>query len=112
MSTLVTTDPATGEPLAEYAASSDPEVNAALGRAAQAGVWTGDPQRGIAVVRRTRSGAAFVNAVVASDVRMPFGGTRASGHGHERGAAGIREFVDVRTWWVLDAPAATAPASE
>jgi succinate-semialdehyde dehydrogenase/glutarate-semialdehyde dehydrogenase len=77
-----------------------------------ASVWTADPERGIAVARRIRSGAAFVNAVVASDVRMPFGGTRASGYGRELAAAGIREFVDVRTWWVLDQPAATAPASE
>ncbi|TFV63167.1 NAD-dependent succinate-semialdehyde dehydrogenase [Geodermatophilus sp. DF01-2] len=77
-----------------------------------ASVWTADPERGIAVARRIRSGAAFVNAVVASDVRMPFGGTRASGYGRELAAAGIREFTDVRTWWVLDEPAATAPTSE
>jgi succinate-semialdehyde dehydrogenase/glutarate-semialdehyde dehydrogenase len=77
-----------------------------------ASVWTADPDRGVAVARRIRSGAVFVNAVVASDVRMPFGGTRASGHGRELAAAGIREFVNVRTWWVLDEPAVTAPASE
>ena len=77
-----------------------------------ASVWTTDPERGVAVARRIRSGAAFVNALVASDPRMPFGGTRASGYGRELAAAGIREFVDVRTWWVLDQPAATAPASE
>ncbi|TFV48124.1 NAD-dependent succinate-semialdehyde dehydrogenase [Blastococcus sp. TF02A-35] len=77
-----------------------------------ASVWTRDPERGVAVARRIRSGAVFVNAVVASDVRLPFGGTRASGHGRELAAAGIREFVNVRTWWVLDEPAATAPASE
>ncbi|MGR6965189.1 aldehyde dehydrogenase family protein [Geodermatophilus sp. URMC 61] len=77
-----------------------------------ASVWTADPERGIGVARRIRSGAAFVNAIVASDVRMPFGGTRASGYGRELAAAGIREFVNVRTWWVLDEPAATAPASE
>jgi acyl-CoA reductase-like NAD-dependent aldehyde dehydrogenase len=135
MSAVVTVDPATGKPLAQYAVFSDADVDAALDRAAQvrvgraarssedraandtrfglgAGVWTGDPQRGIAVARRIRSGAAFVDAVVASDVRMPFGGTRASGYGRELAAAGIRGVVDVRTWWVLDAPAATAPASE
>ncbi|UOY01981.1 NAD-dependent succinate-semialdehyde dehydrogenase [Blastococcus sp. PRF04-17] len=77
-----------------------------------ASVWTTDPERGVAVARRIRSGAAFVNALVASDPRMPFGGTRASGYGRELAAAGIREFVDVRTWWVLDEPAATAPVSE
>jgi succinate-semialdehyde dehydrogenase/glutarate-semialdehyde dehydrogenase len=77
-----------------------------------ASVWTADPERGIAVARRIGSGAVFVNAVVASDVRMPFGGTRASGYGRELAAAGIREFVNVRTWWVLDEPAVVAPASE
>ena len=77
-----------------------------------ASVWTADSERGIAVARRIRSGAVFVNAVVASDVRMPFGGTRASGYGRELAAAGIREFVNVRTWWVMDEPASTAPASE
>jgi succinate-semialdehyde dehydrogenase/glutarate-semialdehyde dehydrogenase len=77
-----------------------------------ASVWTADPERGVAVARRIRSGAVFVNAVVATDVRMPFGGTRASGYGRELAAAGIREFCDVRTWWVLDEPADEAPASE
>jgi succinate-semialdehyde dehydrogenase / glutarate-semialdehyde dehydrogenase len=77
-----------------------------------ASVWTSDPDRGTAVARRIRSGAAFVNALVASDPRMPFGGSRASGYGRELAAAGIREFVDVRTWWVLAEPAGAAPASE
>jgi succinate-semialdehyde dehydrogenase / glutarate-semialdehyde dehydrogenase len=77
-----------------------------------ASVWTSDPERGIAVGRRIRSGAVFVNALVASDVRMPFGGTRASGYGRELAAAGIREFANVRTWWVLDRPIGTAPTSE
>ena len=77
-----------------------------------ASVWTADARRGTAVARRIRSGAVFVNAVVASDVRMPFGGTRASGHGRELAAAGIREFVNVRTWWVAEEPAGQAPAAE
>jgi succinate-semialdehyde dehydrogenase/glutarate-semialdehyde dehydrogenase len=77
-----------------------------------ASVWTADPERGIAVARRIRSGAVFVNAVVASDVRMPFGGTRASGYGRELAAAGIREFVNVRSWWVQDEPAGRAPLTE
>jgi succinate-semialdehyde dehydrogenase/glutarate-semialdehyde dehydrogenase len=77
-----------------------------------ASVWTANPERGISAARRIRSGAVFVNAVVASDVRTPFGGTRASGYGRELAAAGIREFVNVRTWWVLDEPADSAPLSE
>jgi succinate-semialdehyde dehydrogenase/glutarate-semialdehyde dehydrogenase len=77
-----------------------------------ASVWTTDADHGVAVARRIRSGAAFVNALVASDPRMPFGGTRASGYGRELAAAGIREFVNVRTWWVLDEAATTAPVSE
>ena len=77
-----------------------------------ASVWTTDADHGIAVARRIRSGAAFVNALVASDARMPFGGTRASGYGRELAAAGIREFVNVRTWWVLDEPTGAAPVSE
>src|SRR6476661_1470826 len=77
-----------------------------------ASVWTTDAEHGIAVARRIRSGAAFVNALVASDPRMPCGGTRASGYGRELAAAGIREFVNVRTWWVLDEAGTTAPVSE
>ncbi len=77
-----------------------------------ASVWTADPERGVSAARRIRSGVVFVNAVVASDVRTPFGGTRASGYGRELAAVGIREFVNVRTWWVLDEPADSAPLSE
>lgn len=66
-----------------------------------ASVWSRS-DRGLAVGCRIRSGALFVNAVVASDARMPFGGLGRSGHGRELGAAGVREFTNVRTVWVGD----------
>jgi succinate-semialdehyde dehydrogenase/glutarate-semialdehyde dehydrogenase len=65
-----------------------------------ASVWTRDVERGLQVGRRVASGALFVNGVVASDPRLPFGGTKRSGYGRELAAEGIREFVNTRTIWV------------
>ena len=74
-----------------------------------ASVWTADGERGQRVGRRLQSGSLFVNAIVASDPRLPFGGTKRSGYGRELAAEGIREFVNVRTFWVAT-PTATEPA--
>jgi succinate-semialdehyde dehydrogenase/glutarate-semialdehyde dehydrogenase len=65
-----------------------------------ASVWTRDVERGLRVARQIQSGAVFVNAVVASDPRLPFGGIKRSGYGRELSAAGIREFTNLRTYWV------------
>ena len=70
-----------------------------------ASVWTRDPERARRVGRRVQSQSLFVNAIVASDPRLPFGGTKRSGYGRELAAYGIREFVNVRTWWMAPAPA-------
>jgi succinate-semialdehyde dehydrogenase/glutarate-semialdehyde dehydrogenase len=75
-----------------------------------ASVWTRDAERGLQVAGQVQSGAIFVNAVVASDPRLPFGGIKRSGYGRELAAAGIREFTNLRTWWVSGS-AAPAPGA-
>jgi len=77
-----------------------------------ASVWGTDVDNAISVGKQITSGACFINALVASDARMPFGGTKRSGYGRELASAGIREFVNVRTWWAMREPLGQAPASE
>lgn len=64
-------------------------------------IWTGTRSRGVALAKRITTGAAFINAVTASDARLPFGGTKKSGYGRELAAAGIREFTNIRTYWAV-----------
>ena len=67
-------------------------------------VWSGSTERAVAVARRITSGAAFVNAPVASDPRMPFGGTKRSGYGRELADAGLLAFTNERIYWVAPTP--------
>lgn len=60
-------------------------------------VFTRDEARGERVARQLQAGSAFVNALVASDPRLPFGGIKGSGYGRELSEFGIREFVNVKT---------------
>ena len=65
-----------------------------------ASVWTTDRARGEALARRIAAGACFVNALVRSDVRLPFGGTKASGFGRELAEHGIHEFTNIKSVYV------------
>ncbi len=65
-----------------------------------ASVWTGDAAAGEALVGRLEAGNVFVNGIVKSDPRLPFGGVKDSGFGRELSAFGIREFVNIKTVWV------------
>ena len=65
-----------------------------------ASVWTGDPARGERLAAAIAAGSAFVNGIVKSDPRLPFGGIRDSGWGRELGREGIREFVNLKAVWV------------
>jgi len=63
-------------------------------------VWTRDLARGERLARRLECGAAFVNGMVKSDPRLPFGGVKDSGYGRELSRHGIREFVNAKTVWI------------
>jgi succinate-semialdehyde dehydrogenase/glutarate-semialdehyde dehydrogenase len=62
-----------------------------------ASVWTEDRARGERLARDIEAGVVFVNGVVRSDPRMPFGGVKNSGYGRELSEFGIREFVNIKT---------------
>jgi succinate-semialdehyde dehydrogenase/glutarate-semialdehyde dehydrogenase len=63
-------------------------------------VWTADSVRGERVARQLECGCAFVNGLVKSDPRLPFGGVKHSGYGRELSRLGIREFVNAKTVWI------------
>lgn len=65
-----------------------------------AALWTTDLQRASALARRIEAGAVFINGLVASDPRLPFGGIKQSGYGRELGVHGAREFTNIKTVWV------------
>jgi len=68
-----------------------------------ASAWTNDRTERERFINDLESGMVFINRMVASDPRIPFGGVKWSGHGRELGVHGIREFTNIKTVWIEEA---------
>ena len=65
-----------------------------------ASAWTTDEEQVQRLIDELEAGAVFINGLVKSDPRLPFGGIKRSGYGRELGIQGIHEFVNIKTVWV------------
>jgi len=77
-----------------------------------ANLWTRDLERAQLLASRIQAGSVFINGMVASDPRLPFGGVKQSGYGRELSEFGIHEFVNIQTVWMSDGDEhVTAPSA-
>ena len=74
-------------------------------------IWTSDVKRGKKLAEQVEAGLVFINGMVASDARLPFGGVKHSGYGRELSEYGIKEFTNIQTVWVGPARGDGAKAS-
>jgi succinate-semialdehyde dehydrogenase/glutarate-semialdehyde dehydrogenase len=63
-------------------------------------IWTADVGLARRLAERVEAGMVFVNGMVASDARLPFGGVKKSGYGRELSSYGIKEFTNIQTVWI------------
>lgn len=63
-------------------------------------IWSRDSSHAEKIAQQIHAGCSFINGMVKSDPRLPFGGIKASGFGRELSYHGIREFVNVKTVWI------------
>lgn len=105
----VTADMAAGSeetfgPVAAIIRVKDADEAVSLANATEFGLgaalWTANLERARQLVRQIEAGAVFVNGLVASDARLPFGGIKQSGYGRELGEFGAREFTNIKTVWI------------
>ncbi|GAB7534973.1 NAD-dependent succinate-semialdehyde dehydrogenase [Burkholderia sp. 3C] len=96
-------DEETFGPVAAIAVAQDDADTIRLAGATQFGlsisIWSASVDRALSISNGVTTGAVFINAMTASDARVPFGGTKKSGYGRELATAGIREFTNTRTYW-------------